>query len=206
MLLDSLLPKVAVCIASGPSLRVHDIAWVKYWRESPAHEERRVVVVNTSFRLAPWADAMYAANDDWWAAFGDEVAETFRGDKFCHADAATAHAKKLPRGDTYGCSGAAAVAMCLAAGADRVIMLGHDACALEGKLHWHEDYEQAYNAYNIEAWPEGYLRLRAAYARADVLNCSRRTALNMFPTPSLEKALLLPAQKRSDKDRTVYAF
>lgn len=199
-------PRAAFCLASGPSLTAEDVSIVRQWRGANTTEERRVVVVNTTFRAALWADAMYASNDSWWRVFGDEVAETFRGDKFCHADAATAHAKKLPRGDTYGCSGATAVAMCLAAGADRVIMLGHDACALEGKLHWHEDYEQAYNAHNIGEWPEGYLRLRAAYARADVLNCSRRTALNMFPTPSLEKALLLPAQKRSDKDRTVYAF
>jgi len=49
-----------VCIASGPSLTRADVERVREWRqEAGAPTKRRVIVVNTSYKIAPWADALY---------------------------------------------------------------------------------------------------------------------------------------------------
>ena len=52
-----------VCIASGPSLTPEDVQAVKEWRDAG---KGKVIVVNTTFRAAPWADAMFAMDAKWW--------------------------------------------------------------------------------------------------------------------------------------------
>src|SRR5690606_31872717 len=85
----SALWREAVCIASGPSLTADDCDLVRRWRSAgeaageaqagEAAQERAVVVVNTTFRLAPWADALFAMDENWWKHHHEEVAATFTG-------------------------------------------------------------------------------------------------------------------------------
>ena len=51
--------RTVVCIASGPSLTAEDCELV---RESGCP----VIVTNTTFRLCPWADMLYAFDRPWW--------------------------------------------------------------------------------------------------------------------------------------------
>jgi hypothetical protein len=47
-----------VCLGSGPSLRAEDV---------DACRGRAVVIaVNDTYKLAPWADVMYACDNKWW--------------------------------------------------------------------------------------------------------------------------------------------
>src|SRR5690348_256930 len=49
-----------VCIASGPSLTADQCEQVRKWRqeETQEQEKRRVIVVNTTYQIALWADAL----------------------------------------------------------------------------------------------------------------------------------------------------
>lgn len=47
-----------VCVASGPSAKDVDL--------SIAKGRARVIVVNESWRLAPWADLLYGCDPSWW--------------------------------------------------------------------------------------------------------------------------------------------
>ena len=76
-------PRVAFCIASGPSLTAEDVELVRRWRLANTPEERRVIAVNTTFRMAPWADTLFASNDPWWVWARQEVGQ-FQGQKLCH--------------------------------------------------------------------------------------------------------------------------
>jgi hypothetical protein len=49
----------AICIASGPSLTGDDLALCK-------QSGRTVYAVNDVYKVAPWADVLYAADTDWW--------------------------------------------------------------------------------------------------------------------------------------------
>ncbi len=51
----------AICIASGPSLTLEDV-------EKCGGVGRTVYVVNDVYKLAPWADVLYACDEDWWTA------------------------------------------------------------------------------------------------------------------------------------------
>jgi len=47
-----------VCIGGGPSLTQADVDFCR--------GRARVVVVNDGYRLAPWAEILYACDDKWW--------------------------------------------------------------------------------------------------------------------------------------------
>src|SRR5690606_3319410 len=66
-----------VCIASGPSLTADDCEAVKAWRAQ--EEGRGVIVTNTTFRLCPWADVLYALDAAWWKQYLREVRQVFTG-------------------------------------------------------------------------------------------------------------------------------
>lgn len=63
--------KVAVCIATGPSLCAAQLELV---RAARAADAVRVVVVNDAYLVAPWADVLYYADTKWrgWQEAGVE--------------------------------------------------------------------------------------------------------------------------------------
>jgi hypothetical protein len=76
-----------VCIASGPSLTAEDVERVR----AAGHP---VIVTNTTFRLAPWADVLFGMDSKWWKEYHKEVDSVFTGRKHWHAD----HPKPLGNG------------------------------------------------------------------------------------------------------------
>src|SRR4051794_36846444 len=76
-----------VIIASGPSLTVADCETVRNWRVGTPGS--RVIVINTSFRMAPWADVLYACDAGWWQEYGAEARAVFGGE-FWSTDAGLA--------------------------------------------------------------------------------------------------------------------
>lgn len=180
----------AICIASGPSLTTEDVALAKDWRDqNPAG--RKVFVANTSFRIAPWADTMFAANDGWWRAYGREAASTFSGEKLTHPHSSTRIAHPEEEGwSMYGSSGAAIIGIALRRGAQRVILLGYDCQHTHGQTHWHGEHPPGLpSCPSPEAWIPGFVRLAADFPDATILNSSRATALTVFPIVPLETAL-----------------
>lgn len=181
----------ACCIASGPSLTPEDVEFVRVWRESSP--DRFVIVANTTFRIAPWADAMFAMDDKFWKVYREEVRTTFKGKAYCHigesARGIAERFEKRKRLCLHGNSGAAILAYCATGDFDRTIMLGYD-CSVAKGTHWHGDHPKPLgNCGSVHRWPKQFENVRAYYPKANIVNASRRTALRCFPKITLEEAL-----------------
>lgn len=191
-----------VCIASGPSLTRDDCERVGRWRS--AAEGRAAIVVNCSFRLAGWADVLYAADTQWWRDHHVEAA-TFHGERWtCSGEPAQLHGvnrcearfgQGLCRDPRYlntgGNSGYQAINLAYHFGARRIILLGYDMQHTGGRRHWHEDYPAGGNAAPVESWRKRFEPL-ARDLRNDgvtVINATRVTALECFERMPLEDAL-----------------
>lgn len=178
--------QTVVCIASGPSLTEEDCARVKL-------SGLRTVVVNTSFRRAPWADILFAFDTKWWKVYGAEARATFPGMKLSGSPMAHKYGAESPNWfSLFTNSGASAASIALASGASKVVLIGYDASEEEGRKHWHDDHPaELGNCDSMDNWPYQF-RLLAKQAQrrgAEVLNASRRTELTCFPRVELEAVL-----------------
>lgn len=183
-----------VCIASGPSLTADDVAYVR--------GKARVIVINTTYQMAPWADVLYACDARWWK--WHQGAPEFAGMKFAlERRAAKWGVTVLKIGATEGLSddpttlctgknsGYQAINLAVHLGAARIVLLGYDMQrGPKGEMHWHPEHPMT--------TPHLYEQFRARYATLEqplrergieVVNCSRRTALRTFPTMPLESVL-----------------
>lgn len=183
-----------VCLGGGPSLTVADVDAVQ--------GRARVIAVNDAYKLAPWADVLYAADRRWidW----HQGVPTFTGLKYSiQANLSTMrldwHVLRNTGFDgleldpgalrTGFNSGYQAVNLAVHLGAARIILLGYDLCPDGMRTHWFGDHPQEI------AVPSPYPQMREAFqtiveplkaAGVEVINCSRRTALTAFPCSTLE--------------------
>lgn len=177
-------------LASGPSLTLADVAAVR-------GTGRPVITTNTTFRLAPWATALFGQDRKWHQAHAAEVAAAFRGLVFSGQPVIGHQPLPIcvkPLGiETFKNSGAGAIALALHAGAARIVALGLD-CQPDanGHRHWHGEHAPGLgNAVSMPLWFPQFKRC-AAWCQAKgvpVLNASRATALEYFPRASLEDIL-----------------
>lgn len=148
-------------VASGPSLTIDDIERLR--------GKCRVIVINDNYRLAPWADIIYACDSTWWD-FHKGCPE-FSGEKWTQAYSpalssresaeAVAQMETIARyglNYVYGAhcpgisldpalihyghnSGFQALNLAVHLGAKRVILLGYDMKkSNDGKSHWFGDH------------------------------------------------------------------
>lgn len=191
----------AACLASGPSLTAADVELVRQWRSES--QDRIVIVTNTTYRLAPWADWCFAMDRKWWELHLKEAKATFKGELISN----TAYAKQYgithtnevcKRFEPFQNSGAAAVSLACRLEAERVVMLGYDGGITKGKSHWHGDHPKPLgNCGSQRRWHIQFQKLRDAFPKAEILNASRHTTLRMFPTVRLEDALGLTAMQEA---------
>lgn len=184
-----------VCLASGPSLTREDVDY--------CNGKAKVIAINTTITLAPWADAFHACDLRVWQWHRQHLL-TYQGLRFS-LDAAASEfgATVLRNGGVWGLSadptalstgrnsGYQAINLSVLLGASRVILVGYDMQrGPDGEKHWHGEHpnrtEPPY-ASCIAAFKTLVEPLKAA--GVDVVNCSRLTALEMFPRLSLEEAL-----------------
>ena len=73
--------ETVVILASGPSLNEEQVNYVSHAR---AQGGCRVLTVNNSYQLAPWADIHVACNDNWWDYYwkNDEVLRNMKADRY----------------------------------------------------------------------------------------------------------------------------
>lgn len=189
--------ETVVCIASGPSLTREDCDFVR--------GKARVIVVNTSYRMAPWADCLYACDARWWQwARG---APDFHGMKYALQrraerwpgvvalrigthDGLSTDPTTLNTGKN---SGYQAINLAVHLGAKRIILLGYDMQkGKNGEHHWHKEhpsrtpdiYRKFLHYFNTIEEPLKQLSI-------EVINCSRVSALKIFPRMSLEEAFAI---------------
>ena len=187
---------LVVCLGGGPSLTAEDVAAVR--KRAPG-----VIAINDAYKLAPWADVLYAADAKWWN--WHQGVPSFAGRKYTlQADAAKWPGVQVlqntgerglearPTGLKTGRnSGYQAINLAVHLGASRVLLLGYDMGPdPQGKTHWfgdHPDKSPSPYAIFIERFTDLVVPLRQL--GVEVINCSRRTALTVFPQQTLEEAL-----------------
>lgn len=186
--------ETAVILAGGPSLTQKDVDAVR--------GRARVLAIKDAVRLAPWADALYACDGKWWKRWGAGL--RFEGLKYSleypQAPLAGVLANTGPKGlelDPSGIrtgknSGYQAINLAVHLGVRRVILLGYDMQPAEdGRHHWFGAHPYSTNnppywAF-LDLWPSIVEPLKAV--GVEVVNATRRTALDCFPKVSLEEAL-----------------
>lgn len=194
--------RTVVCIASGPSLTVEDCELIK-------NSGYVAIVVNTSFRLAPWADALFAFDVKWWDEYHNEVDEVFKGRKFGYSTPCIRYGADSLFHEgwfhSFSNSGACAIGLAVACGSKKIIMLGYDCQKTDGKVHWHGDHPSRMsdknarkrwpggmsNAESIKRWPKQFQAV-ADYAKERgcvIFNASRSTALECFPRVNLGEVI-----------------
>jgi hypothetical protein len=227
-----MLPRISQCwlgepvivAASGPSLtpeaihRCRMARWERSWR---------VLTVNDAYRAMPWADALYAADEQWWRAHNG-ARELTDGDRFTckllgppglYTDkgedfvAAFPNVQLVPTrpGDHFsldpGCihygepehSGFQAINLAILFGARFIVLIGFDCRWIEGHTHFFGDHPSNLR----QASDEMYHAMAHAYDHVNppvaIWNATPDSAITRFPMVSLEEALSDNSRLRRDR-------
>lgn len=176
--------KAVAIIASGPSLTQADCDLIEA-------AGIPTIAVNSSWKMARFAGAVYAGDACWWDAYGHEV--DIPAEKWtCSRQAAAKH--RINHHAAYGGynSGMRAIQFAVERGASRIILIGFD-CSLANGIHWHGAHDRTQNPDEgkVKKW-HGQFRAVALTARGlgvRVVNCSRHTELMVFERGDLEYEL-----------------
>jgi hypothetical protein len=194
--------RTAVIVGTGPSAKDESL--------DIAFGRARVIVIKSSWRLAPWADVLYGLDMGWWIA--NHGARKFEGLKVSPSPTACrAHGLKqvtlkaraeflMEEVGTIGCglktggghSGFQAINLAIQFGARRIVLVGFD-MTLSNGAHWNSDYRGVGkpDKGRVESWR---LALEDCSPQlvslgVDVINASERSALRSFRKMSLAEAL-----------------
>jgi hypothetical protein len=187
--------ETVVCIAGGPSLTAEDVAAVR--------GRARVIAINDAYKLAPWADVLYACDSKWWR--WHRGVPSFSGPKYAleRSSAKFPGVQVLRHTGTTGLerdpgavrtgknSGYQAINVAVHFGAARILLLGYDMSrGPDGKEHWFGHHPNCQRS-PFESFRRHFETLVDPLAAlgVTVINCSRRTALQAFPRLPLEEAL-----------------
>jgi hypothetical protein len=168
--------KTVAVFATGPSLTKEQCEDVQHL---PA------VAVNDAYRLAPWADVLYAADGEWWRHHPDAL--KFEGLKVSCMSSSPVHQlqqggvegfdERLTHIRTGGNSGYQAIHLAIQAKASRVLLYGFD-------MHG-EHFFGRHPAPLRNTEPEHYVRWLPRFAAlngrgAEIINCTPGSALTCF--------------------------
>lgn len=192
--------ETVVIVASGPSAKDAPI--------DLARSRAKVIAINTSWQLAPWADILFACDLTWWdRAHGcpefrglkltiDKTAAKRFGLGYVHCQKPDDRLFIEPKNTVGwgGNSGFHCLNLAVQFGCSKIILVGYDMTIRHG-LHWHGAHPKGMNnpkSGNVERWR----RAIDAAARVieplgiKVINCSPVSALQNYPKLTLEEALV----------------
>lgn len=188
--------ETVVCLASGPSLTQADVDFCR--------GKARVIAVNDTHRLAPWADVLYAADAKWWRRFGG-VPE-FKGLKYSilpnngvghwmdDCEFQDIRILRNTGGGGYdpdatalrtGCnSGYQAIHLAMHFGAKRIVLLGYD---MHGDHFFgsHPDKSRPPFALCLSKFPTLVEPLKTA--GVEIVNCTPGSHIDCFPMGTLSE-------------------
>ncbi len=192
-----------VILASGSSLSAEQVETVRIAREQ---HRCYAIAINTTYRMAPWADALYACDYTWWRDNAGGVKQLFHGERWTQDDRAAREyglqqirsikAVGLSRDPAVvhqgggvnggGHSGYQAMNLAYHWGAVRIVLLGFDG---QGG-HWHEPHTLRADS-PFETWRREMPAMAADLAAegVEVVNCTPGSAYACFPVASIEEAL-----------------
>lgn len=192
--------EAVVIVAGGPSAK--DVPLEQ------ARDRAKFIAINTSYRLAPWADVLYACDANWWIEH--KGAPTFAGLKVSQDKRAAQiyrHVRHVTsvRGIEHlvldqpgligwgGNSGFHAINLAVQWGANKLILVGYD-MNLKGGSHWHGDHTGRCsnpNAQNVERWRRVVDAAAPTLAKlgVKVFNCSPVSSLMQYEKLEFQAAL-----------------
>ncbi len=193
-----------VIMASGPSMMQEQADAAYVWRDRAP--SRKAIVVNTTFRLAPWSDILYACDARWWLGHAQEVNNVFSGERWTQDKGLSkevgmhvVESQRLPGlGRKPGTinqganSGYQALNIAYQAGVRKVILLGFDMKPDGKKTHWHGDHPAPMNSSNpYRKWVENFDQMAQDLKDdgVEVVNATASTALACFKKVPWEEAL-----------------
>lgn len=194
--------QTAVIVASGPSAKRADLSIVR--------GRAKVIAINNSWTLIPWADVLYGCDFSWWKA--NKGVRGFLNLKISQ-DAKVPRAYpeiKLVQTDRVGRAreiivdrpgligwggngGFQALNLAVQFGARKIVLVGYD-MTLDHGMHWHGAHPKGMNnprQHNVTMWRQildgaaGTLK----NLRIEVINASSKSALTAYPKTNLSAAL-----------------
>lgn len=187
--------ETVVVFASGPSLTQEQVDAVK--------GRCRTIAINLAYRLAPWADLLYACDVKWWEQYKPQ----FAGIKVTQdAQVSRPDVRRVPSVNSPGLSldpsrihqgangGYQALGLAALMGAKKVIFLGFDMKSTDAKKHFHADHPGGMsNPYDglFQQWIKNFETTKADLQKmgVTVLNATPGSALTAFPLMDLQDAL-----------------
>lgn len=192
--------KYIVC-ASGPSMSHVNLQRLRQF------STWKIIVVNNTWELIPWADVLYAGDAQWWERYGLRAVQEFQGEKWTSDYNTSAMfdinhiarhgfnrglCRKRDSINSGGNSGYQAVNLAYHFGAKRIVLLGFDMHRDNGG-HWHGEHEGMLSApeKHIVKWIEMFEDMADDLKRAgvSVVNATPGSALRCFPRESMVDAL-----------------
>lgn len=193
--------QTVVVVASGPSAKGVELV--------EGAGLAKFITINDSWKLAPWADVLYACDYAWWLkARGkpdwpnlrvsqDRIAcEMFPEIKriYVHRKAEHMVFGQLGQISWGGNSGFQAVNLAAIWGAKKILLVGYDMCLTNG-VHWHKPHGPGLSnprELTIERWRQRLDKAAADLERhgVRVINCSMTSALKNYEKMPFEKALV----------------
>lgn len=186
--------KTAVIFASGPSLSTAQIEAVRNQPDLPLG----VIAVNSTFKVVPFADVIYACDFLWWKTYHLEVSGWSRKIRCWTQDRSAAErfsinyvrqsampglGKKTVQ--VNGNSGTGAINLAYLFGARRILLLGFDMkLGPRGEKHHHSDHPSPLvQGMQFGEWIHKMdLVARDLQAEGvEVVNCTPNSALKCFP-------------------------
>lgn len=198
--------QTCIVVGGGPSAATAGLEQAK--------GKARCIVINEGYRLAPWADALYAADSQWWSL--KMGCRDFRGLHISQSDEAAKRFNwiklvRLIRKDRVVCgpkgliaagsndrglganSGFQALNLAVQFGAKKIILVGYDMTAKNG-VHWHGRHPDGLNnpsAGSLSRWRDA-IDGNAEFLKSlgiTVINASPVSELKNYPKMTLEQAI-----------------
>jgi len=206
--------QTCVILAGGPSLRSQDLSLL-----SNHHPWPKIIAINDSWKLRPYANVLYFCDAAWWRRQIAENAFSTDGVRFhdliykgywVHGgEGFTDHpqVRQLPFTGQVGLetnpgglrsgsnSGYQAINLAYLFGAKRIILLGYDMQCIGGRTHWHDRSGEPPASYFGNVLQHEFLPLFSHLvaplkeAGVEVINSTPGSALTCWPQMDLEEAL-----------------
>jgi hypothetical protein len=194
--------QTVVCMATGPSLTLEQIVTV---RASGA----KVIVVNDAYTLAPFADVLYFADAKWhkWHKDRPEF-RAFAGQKcsiFLGVDLKLGGVHLLKQAAYMGLStdpgeictgsnsGYQAVNIAVLSGAKRIVLIGYDGRAKDGKQHFFGDHpDKSHAPYEVTRGRFADLVAPTKKLGVKIMNATPGSWIECFPMVNLAESLEPP--------------
>lgn len=185
-------------LGCGPSLRGFDASCLR--------GKGRVIALNDSFYLAPWADILYFGDLKWWQSRREAIIRIFCGGDIYTLDNQIARVKAVhstgkdgleidPSGVRNGSnSGFASINLAYHFGVKRIVLLGYDMKCDGEWMHWNKrqepqkpiKFQQTLNMFNAY-FPS--LKAPLAHAGVEVINANPDSNLTVWPRVPLAEVL-----------------